>query len=107
VSGLNAYIRYYPIHAKRFNVFGELSSGFGSLNIGKSTTDRIYGDYSLYSISVGVGVNYFLNKKLAIQLLIPYLKTYQLSDTSLLGSQTFTFSTLAPTIGLQYYISPK
>ena len=68
--GLIPSIHYYFINQPKINVFGQLGYGYGVQN-----TKNINGgsdDDALTIFSIGVGLNYRLNDKLQLQLLLPY-----------------------------------
>ncbi len=103
--GLNTYLRYYFIRKEKFLTYSLASIGFG--NSEQKTTNlssltlvkNSHTDKSVLIFMLGLGVNYFIIKNLAIELNIPYFNVKYIST----DPNDLRFQTAAPTIGLQFY----
>ncbi len=65
-------VQYYFIDKSKFNLFGQIGYGFGFEDL-----TRNFGNIensALTIFSFGAGINYKLNKKLFLQLSLPYFK---------------------------------
>lgn len=105
IIGISPNLRYYLRIKKKFSIFGQASLGFG--NYSEKTTDLStsepvnYGDAneSIMILTAGLGMNYFISEKFALELNIPYVFMNRLSTDQYIED----FQTIAPMIGIQYY----
>lgn len=87
--GVLPTIQYYFTNKEKFNLFGQLGYGFGfddeTRNFGviENSALRVY--------SIGAGMNYKLNDKLQLQLLLPYFnaKNMTVNEVSATGITAF------------------
>jgi hypothetical protein len=100
--GLNMYIRYYIFSIKKFSFYASLQAGFGNLSkkVFNAENQQLVStdNSSVFISSLGVGVNYFLKEKIALELNVPYLDVHNFSLTGI------NFKTIAPTIGVQFFL---
>lgn len=105
VIGLSAYLRYYYLATPKWWLFGSTSLGFG--NYHEETTDlatlrRVNEGNENESVSlltVGVGVDYWVTSRLALELNTSYAFVYEFST----DPYSEDFHTIIPTLGVQYY----
>jgi opacity protein-like surface antigen len=103
--GLNTYLRYYFISKEKFLIYSLASVGFGNseqktVNLSSQTfVKNSHSDKSVFTYMLGIGVNYFILKNIALELNIPYLNVKYIST----DPNDNHFQTVAPSIGLQYY----
>ncbi|MFK5879164.1 MAG: outer membrane beta-barrel protein [Flavobacteriaceae bacterium] len=105
IIGISPNLRYYFRIKEKFIIFGLASVGFGNYN--EKTTNLMtsepvnYGDEneSIMILTAGLGLNYFLSEKFALELNVPYVFTNRFSKDQYVED----FHTIAPMIGIQYY----
>lgn len=101
--GLNAYLRYYVFSKGKFSLYPTVSLGFGNLEkeiFMRPGTARLgHGSTSVLTCYAGAGVNYFITERVALELNVPYMYVQYLPPA------TTGFHTIAPTIGVQFYLS--
>ncbi len=103
--GLNAYLRYYFITKEKISFYAMFSNGFGDIE--KKTTnlstsakvDNGYPNKAIYTAMLGVGIDYFVTKKIAIELNVPFIVMRFFSPEQ----YDSNFNTIVPTLGLQIY----
>lgn len=103
IYGLNAYLRYYIIAKNKFLAYPSLAIGFGAAEQrtidveSKVLTGKENAPAFIFSL--GVGINYFITEKFALELHIPYINIKYLT-TDVIDPQ---WQTIAPTIGFQFH----
>ncbi len=98
--GLGMCLRYYVLLSKKFAIYPELDLGLGNLNTRTSTEGHSKikeRNTSIVVGSLGVGANYFLTEKVALELNVTYL------DVNEFSNRDENFKTIAPTIGVQFF----
>ena len=107
LTGLNSNLRYYHSIGKKTLIFTSISFGFGNYKL--ETTDLSTflkvddGNESVALLMTGIGLNYFVTKKFALELHIPYVFVNRFSKEPYVEN----FHTIAPTIGIKYYWNIK
>ncbi|MGQ0829247.1 MAG: outer membrane beta-barrel protein [Bacteroidota bacterium] len=101
--GLNTYLRYYIINRAKFLAYSFISLGFGAFEqktFNASTRYLIETNINpVFILQGGIGINYFVTERLALELNIPYTYVNHIST----NPDFSYFHTVAPTIGLQFY----
>lgn len=103
--GLNTYLRYYFVSKEKFLAYSLVSAGFGNseqktTNLDTQTLVKYsHTNKSVFTFMLGVGINYFVIKNLALELNVPYINVKYIST----DPNDMRFQTIAPTIGLQFF----
>ncbi|MCW3083384.1 MAG: hypothetical protein JWP12_750 [Bacteroidetes bacterium] len=98
--GLGMCLRYYVLLNKKFTIYPEFDLGFGNLNTRTSTEGHSKikeRNTSILVGSLGIGANYFLTEKVALELNVTYLTVNEFAN------RPENFKTIAPTIGVQFF----
>lgn len=96
--GLNAYVRYYFLTRNKLSLYGLASGGFGSsIQKTSSSGNSSTNDKSICTLMTGLGVNYHITKRVALELNVPYTLLKYIST----NSNNNNFQTVTPSLGVQ------
>ena len=99
-------LRNNLINKSKFRLFAEIGVGFGTIkyspdneNFRTPEFNELSGGISVFNI--GIGGNYYFNKNIGLELIIPYIRS-----TNITSNNTNTlYSGFGPTIGLTFKLN--
>ncbi|MEM9299668.1 MAG: outer membrane beta-barrel protein [Bacteroidota bacterium] len=96
-------LRTHIVNKSSFRLFGEAGFGLGAIEyqpqgsgFETETFRRLSGGISIFSL--GLGANYNFNSRFGMEILIPYIRTNNITS----GNRNLIYSGLGPTIGLTF-----
>jgi len=115
VGDVNSYYNAYAliptlrnnfVNTQTLRVFAEFGFGLGAIKYNADNNDfqnaqheELSGGISV--LNIGVGANYYFNKKFGLELIIPYISTKNITSDSVNN----LYSGVGPTIGLTYNLN--
>lgn len=99
-------LRHHFVNKQNLRFFAELGFGLGTIKYGADEHDSRYYQHNDLSggisiLNIGVGGNYFFNDRFGLELIIPYLRSHNITS-----DQTNTiYSGIGPTVGITYKLN--
>ncbi|NQU35670.1 MAG: outer membrane beta-barrel protein [Bacteroidetes bacterium] len=104
--GFIPVIRYAFINKEKLRLFAELGFGYGTIKYNPDNQqykppvfEQLSGGISLFNL--GVGLNYYFNPKFGVELIIPYIRSRNITS----DYTDVLYNGIGPTIGLTFKVN--
>lgn len=115
ISNVDSYYNSYAfipalrnnfINEKKIRIFAEFGFGLGTIDYSannKNFNSALHQDLSggISILNLGVGINYFINEHFGVEIIIPYLRTTNITSNTI----HTIYSGVGPTLGLTYKLN--
>lgn len=94
------------VNKQKLRVFAEFGFGLGTIKYGADTNDFRNSQHNELSggisvLNIGIGGNYYFNEKFGLEIIIPYIRSNNITS----NNSNNIYSGVGPTLGLTYILN--